>query len=581
MYLKELAIKNIWPINELHVKLPFDENNNPKPIIFVWENGTGKTVLEAQIIDWLYELFSKSFNDIAKYDWVIKKYYKLSWGINLQTWKDKWFSILSFETDFWEKFEYIDKIWNIENGELTSFIEGFSLNPSWNNNSKDITNISKEQKEKFREEIELWSYFYQPAYRYEEPFRRNDKIFGITKFEDNEKYDWELNKPIEVISSLENNKSFLMDLVLDFKNDSNDFIDQNTWNNINNVLRKIKRMDNIRFWIGPRWGYRISVVKMDENWNSLWMLLPSIDNLSLWESVLLNLFLNIIRYWDTPPKATEDIKWIVIIDEIDIHLHTNLQNTVLPELIKMFPKIQFIITTHSPLFILWMKSILWENNFEIRNMPDWELITSERFSEFENAYDIMRQTEKFENDLKNVISSRDKPIIYVEWPTDVQYIQKAYELYNKSCEDFYIEIIWGIGPQWSTVYSNNDALEHAEIFLKHNTKIINQKIILLNDPEEDRECTDYENLLYVRKMEKFDDHHIEKGIENLFENGIIERARSEHPELFLDIPSYPEIYKIAQWQKQRLCDWICDNATMQDFVNFEWIFEIIDTILEN
>jgi predicted ATP-binding protein involved in virulence len=42
---------------------------------------------------------------------------------------------------------------------------------------------------------------------------------------------------------------------------------------------------------------------------------------------------------------------IVIIDEIETHLHLELQRLILPFLTKVFPNIQFIVTTHSP-FIL-------------------------------------------------------------------------------------------------------------------------------------------------------------------------------------------------------------------------------------
>lgn len=47
----------------------------------------------------------------------------------------------------------------------------------------------------------------------------------------------------------------------------------------------------------------------------------------------------------------EDLHGIVIIDEIEIHLHVSLQRLILPFLIESFPKIQFILTTHSP-FVL-------------------------------------------------------------------------------------------------------------------------------------------------------------------------------------------------------------------------------------
>lgn len=46
-----------------------------------------------------------------------------------------------------------------------------------------------------------------------------------------------------------------------------------------------------------------------------------------------------------------DMEGIVLVDEIETHLHLELQKEILPILTKFFPNIQFIITTHSP-FIL-------------------------------------------------------------------------------------------------------------------------------------------------------------------------------------------------------------------------------------
>lgn len=46
--------------------------------------------------------------------------------------------------------------------------------------------------------------------------------------------------------------------------------------------------------------------------------------------------------------ATEGV---VLIDEIDTHLHLELQRVILPFLTELFPNIQFIVTTHSP-FVL-------------------------------------------------------------------------------------------------------------------------------------------------------------------------------------------------------------------------------------
>ena len=42
---------------------------------------------------------------------------------------------------------------------------------------------------------------------------------------------------------------------------------------------------------------------------------------------------------------------MVLVDEIDLHLHPEWQRTVLPRLAKAFPRLQFIVTTHSPIVV--------------------------------------------------------------------------------------------------------------------------------------------------------------------------------------------------------------------------------------
>lgn len=49
-----------------------------------------------------------------------------------------------------------------------------------------------------------------------------------------------------------------------------------------------------------------------------------------------------------PPNKMEGIAFI---DEIDVHLHVSLQKKILPFLTSSFPRIQFIVTTHSPFVI--------------------------------------------------------------------------------------------------------------------------------------------------------------------------------------------------------------------------------------
>ena len=58
-------------------------------------------------------------------------------------------------------------------------------------------------------------------------------------------------------------------------------------------------------------------------------------------------------------KTTDEIlgsKGIVLIDEIDAHLHPTWQREIVPLLLDLFPSIQFFVTTHSPQIIASIKS---------------------------------------------------------------------------------------------------------------------------------------------------------------------------------------------------------------------------------
>jgi hypothetical protein len=51
---------------------------------------------------------------------------------------------------------------------------------------------------------------------------------------------------------------------------------------------------------------------------------------------------------ETKASKAYDVPGIVLIDEVETHLHIEMQKKALPFLTAFFPKIQFIVTTHSP-----------------------------------------------------------------------------------------------------------------------------------------------------------------------------------------------------------------------------------------
>ena len=69
---------------------------------------------------------------------------------------------------------------------------------------------------------------------------------------------------------------------------------------------------------------------------------------------------------------------IVLIDEIETHLHLELQKNILPLLTKIFPNIQFIVTTHSPFVLNSLSNAVafdLEHQEEIRDLDEYSYST--------------------------------------------------------------------------------------------------------------------------------------------------------------------------------------------------------------
>lgn len=68
-------------------------------------------------------------------------------------------------------------------------------------------------------------------------------------------------------------------------------------------------------------------------------------------SAILSIVTELIMRMEAFERSSYDLEGIVLIDEIENHLHVDLQKKILPFLCDFFPKIQFIVSTHSP-FVL-------------------------------------------------------------------------------------------------------------------------------------------------------------------------------------------------------------------------------------
>jgi predicted ATP-binding protein involved in virulence len=81
-----------------------------------------------------------------------------------------------------------------------------------------------------------------------------------------------------------------------------------------------------------------------------------LNTLSDGYSAVMNILTELLLRMNHQQVQLYDIQGIVLIDEIETHLHIDLQKKILPFLTSFFPKIQFIVTTHSPFVLTSVKN---------------------------------------------------------------------------------------------------------------------------------------------------------------------------------------------------------------------------------
>lgn len=73
----------------------------------------------------------------------------------------------------------------------------------------------------------------------------------------------------------------------------------------------------------------------------------------------------------------EDLTGVVMIDEIDAHLHVSLQKKILSFLTRAFPKIQFIVTTHSPFVVSSVNDVVIYDLTNLQQVQDLSMYSYE------------------------------------------------------------------------------------------------------------------------------------------------------------------------------------------------------------
>ena len=612
MYVKRIQLHNYGPIERLDIELPFN-GEIPLPVVLVGENGSGKSILLSHVVNGLLAAKGVAFPGTPEIE--NDKVYKLRSRSYIKSGSEYYFGRVDFEgslfvSELWthrEKQGYSDTPEGVKGTDAHAFWE--KLSPQDNN--KFDTNIIRNANtsKKIEELFDKNCVLYLPHNRFEEPAWLNeDNLKAQAQYMDLKHMQGHTEREVIALSPLRDNQNWLFDLLFDRA------VLEIQTRNLNlpvttsvttgplpvivgysgtasatyevalQIVRGIVRAPNVRFGIGRRHNRVVSIVSDVES--KVRDIVPNIFQLSSGETSLLNLFLSILRDFDlcgAPFANASEIRGIVVVDEIDLHLHATHQYEVLPNLIKMFPKVQFIVTTHSPLFVLGMQKAFGEDGFGLYRLPQGHQISPEEFSEFGEAYRALTTTRTFNDAVQAAIENSQKPIVFAEGTTDKRYIEKAAVFFGKETVLESLELRDGGGSGKLTKICKDSVLPLTET--------LKNQVLLLFDCDT-KKAPKEKGKLMQRAIPMNINSPVKKGIENLFGKPILEQARQFNSAFFTTEDEHngtdedgqpitiPEEWTVVDKNKSCLCKWICDNGTREDFENLQSIFNIIEEALD-
>lgn len=450
MYIDRIICENTGPIKNIELSLR-KENENPAPCVIVGENGSGKSILLSYIADSFFELAELGYNNATKRISSGHEYFKIVSGNHISVGSTYGVSYIEY-SDHNDIITYCCKSGSCECEE---FIDEHHLSKNtihWkkNDNYKEVSITEDKSRKLFAENVIC----YFPPSRYEKPNWLGGNYYEVL-FNSNDNYTGQLRNPIIVSNVTNDLLQWLFDIITDSRGDlepySGDgelkfritypsgydiFMMSKARKNVEDIMSTILG-EPVKFRMGYRNSGRKRFSICDAKGNTL---VPSLDSLSTGQMALFLLFASIACYADhydlNKSIYLDQIKGIVVIDEIDLHLHSKLQREVLPKLLKLFPKVQFVFSTHSPLVLMGL-SEEYGDGIDIIEMPTGNHISVERFAEFENAYAYYTATEKYRFEFQKAIDRirNEKPLIITEGATDWRHIRAAFN-YLSNTEQF-------------------------------------------------------------------------------------------------------------------------------------------------
>jgi len=464
MRIKSVHLKNLGPVTELTIQPGFTSEGFPIPIAIVGQNGSGKSLTLAVVLDAAIEARRKCFRELQEVG--ATDYLRLSSKNYIQHLADYSHAQAIFATsdgdvDFNEvvsRIAYSD--FEKENPDLTALPE---LQNSEFRDSGFYKHISITETQKKHTRKLVFLYF--PYFRYETAYWMSEK--AKVDFVKQKDYHGESKlNPIRT-NIIDETKRWILNVLLDrelYERKTGNlnlggasifaffgYEGPNTqlFNLVNEIVFTMLRAKSpdvvsARIGIGPK-GKREIAVFATKQGKQEEVVAPDISQLSSGELMTLGLATEIIRSYElikgAPPNDLSDVTGIVLIDEIDLHLHVSFQKAVLPQIIRKFKNVQFLFTTHSPFFLLGMAE---SGPIDIFSLPIGNKISTEEFEEFQVGYDVfVSSNDQFKSrydELQARVAHEARPLIITEGKTDWKHLKTALHELQRSGECLDVDI---------------------------------------------------------------------------------------------------------------------------------------------
>lgn len=486
-YVSRIIIYNRAPFEKFD--LSFEENGIS---VLTGINGQGKTTILSYIVDSWFELIRNHFKN--EFKGREGAYYRISSPLYIVN--DGGPSIVYIRykvgNDSIDYMDYLGEISKKEYDDIVPFTDKIPYTRIHKSSDgtyqeKIISDNANESFVKGFVSDNIITCF--PSFRYELPYYLTDlyrhdysfkKDFNITGF---------LKNPLLVVSGIDGIANWLMDLVLDMKQYDEKESNKETvlWKNVSDILTSelSSKLNGkqVRFGLGRRdmGASRISIVNRTGTPEDVY---PSIFGMSSGELAILAMFVEILRQADNLHTniKLEDIQGIVIIDEIDKHLHIKLQKEVLPAMLELFPNVQFIVSTHSPFLTMGLaENAKTLERSKIVDLDQGGMVTEPKSIEiYDEVYNMMigedNNFKELYDDLQAKLKAAAKPLVITEGKTDAKHIKNA--ITKLGIKDVDVEF-YEIGNQ-------NWGDSELKSMLEHLARIDNQrKIIGIFDRDSD------------------------------------------------------------------------------------------------